>query len=174
MGCSYSLHNVKRHFIHWDNNMKNPDKNLSGKSDEREVKLCKIRFFTLHSSFFILRKHSFRTVKPKGWPRQRPCFIAWNMVFHTMKPYLWRTETLPFAIPSFVNRPFTIEYPCNYLSFSDLRKTSKIALFSSEWPFRDQHPPFFGVKIRIFLDIIHSIHTLLFSNDDASGIKMKD
>ena len=28
-------------FFRWKNNMKNPDKNLSGKSDEREVKLCK-------------------------------------------------------------------------------------------------------------------------------------
>jgi len=35
------------------NNVKNPDRNLSGKSDEREVKLCKTCFFTLHfySSF---------------------------------------------------------------------------------------------------------------------------
>ena len=32
----------------------NIDKNLSGKSDEREVKICKNRLFTLHSSFFIL------------------------------------------------------------------------------------------------------------------------
>ena len=151
MGCSYSLHNVKRHFIHWDNNMKNPDKNLSGKSDEREVKLCKIRFFTLHSSFFILRKHSFRTVKPKGWPRQRPCFIAWNMVFHTMKPYLWRTETLPFAIPSFVNRPFTIEYPRNHLSVNALRKTSKIALFSSEEQFVQKHALYLGSKFELYL-----------------------
>ena len=38
----------------WGNNMKIPDKNLSGKSDEREVKICKNRFFTLHSLFFIL------------------------------------------------------------------------------------------------------------------------
>ena len=28
-------------FFCWGNNMKNPDKKLSGKSDEREVKLCK-------------------------------------------------------------------------------------------------------------------------------------
>jgi hypothetical protein len=32
----------------------NIDKNLSGKSDKIEVKKCKSRFFTLHSSFFIL------------------------------------------------------------------------------------------------------------------------
>ena len=32
----------------------NLDKNLSGKSGEREVKNCKNRFFTLQSSFFIL------------------------------------------------------------------------------------------------------------------------
>ena len=43
--------------------VKYPDKNLSGKSDEREVKLCKNRFFTLHSSFFILPKLSFHTAK---------------------------------------------------------------------------------------------------------------
>jgi len=53
-------------FFCWENNMKNPDKKLSGKSGEREVKNCKRRFFTLHSSFFILRKHSFHTAKPKG------------------------------------------------------------------------------------------------------------
>ena len=28
-------------FFCWGNNMKIPDKNLSGKSDEREVKICK-------------------------------------------------------------------------------------------------------------------------------------
>ena len=32
----------------------NIDKNLSGKSDEREFKMCKNGLFTLHSSFFIL------------------------------------------------------------------------------------------------------------------------
>ena len=42
----------------------NIDKNLSGKSDEREVKICIIRLFTLHSSFFILRKTSFCSAKP--------------------------------------------------------------------------------------------------------------
>ena len=40
------------------------DKKLSGKSDEIEVKKCEIQFFTLHSSFFISRKTSFRTAKP--------------------------------------------------------------------------------------------------------------
>jgi len=48
-----------------NNNMKNPDKKLSGKSDEREVKMCKNRFFTLHSSFFIFPLLSFRTAKRK-------------------------------------------------------------------------------------------------------------
>ena len=43
----------------------NIDKNLSGKSDEIEVKKYKNRFFTLHSSFLILRKLSFRTAKHK-------------------------------------------------------------------------------------------------------------
>jgi hypothetical protein len=41
----------------------NIDKSLSGKSDEREVKICKNQLFTLHSLFFILRKLSFRIVK---------------------------------------------------------------------------------------------------------------
>ena len=43
--------------------VKNPDKNLSGKSDEREVKICKSRFFILYSSFFILRELSSRIAK---------------------------------------------------------------------------------------------------------------
>ena len=42
----------------------NIDKSLSGKSDEREVKMCKNWFFTLHSLFFILRKTSFCSAKP--------------------------------------------------------------------------------------------------------------
>ena len=33
--------------------MKDFDKNLSGKSDEREVKICKNGGFTLYPSFFI-------------------------------------------------------------------------------------------------------------------------
>ena len=41
------------------------NKNLSGKSDEREVKMCKNRLFTLHPSFFILRKTSFHSAKGK-------------------------------------------------------------------------------------------------------------
>ena len=52
-------------FFCWGNNMKIPDKNLSGKSDEREVKICKNQFFTLHSSSFISRKHSFGSAKHK-------------------------------------------------------------------------------------------------------------
>ena len=43
----------------------NIDKNLSGKSDEREVKICKNRFFAFHTSCFILRKTSFHTAKGK-------------------------------------------------------------------------------------------------------------
>ena len=42
----------------------NIDKNLSGKSDEREVKMCKNWLFTLHSLFFISRKTSFCSAKP--------------------------------------------------------------------------------------------------------------
>ena len=86
----------------------NIDKNLSGKSDEREVKMCKNRLFTLHSSFFILWKVSFRIAKHKLWLRQRPCFIASNITFHTTKHNLWRSETLPLANLFFVNRPFTV------------------------------------------------------------------
>ena len=97
----------QRHFLLLGNNMKIPDKNLSGKSDEREVKICKNQFFTLHSSSFISRKHSFGSAKHKLWPRQRPCFIAWNITFHTTKPYLSRNETLPFANLDFVNRQIT-------------------------------------------------------------------
>ena len=55
------------HYFIWNANgiaVKKPDKNLSGKSDEREVKICKNRFFTLHSSFFILRKLRFLTPIP--------------------------------------------------------------------------------------------------------------
>jgi hypothetical protein len=44
--------------------VKELDKNLSGKSDEREVKICKNWLFTLHSLFFILRKTSFCSAKP--------------------------------------------------------------------------------------------------------------
>ena len=45
--------------------MKDFDKNLSGESDEREVKLCKNGLFALHPSFFILRKVSFQCAKGK-------------------------------------------------------------------------------------------------------------
>ena len=45
--------------------VKEVDKSLSGKSDEREVKLCKNSFFTLHPSYLILRKLRFRTAKHK-------------------------------------------------------------------------------------------------------------
>ena len=38
------------------------------------------------------------------------------------------------------------------MSISELRKTSKNGIFSTECLFRCQHPLFFGVKIRIFLD----------------------
>ena len=87
--------------------VKNLDKNLSRKSDEREVKNCKNRFFTLHSSFFILRELSFRTAKHKLSSPQRPCFTASNITFHTTKHNLWRSETLPLANSHFVNRPIT-------------------------------------------------------------------
>ena len=122
-------------------NMKNSDKNLSEKSGEREVKNCKIWFFTLHPSFFILRKHRFRSTKGKLWPRQRLCLVAWNITFHTTKHGLSRNETLPLANLLFVNCPFTDEYPCNHLSFNTLRKTSKNGVFSTEWPFRSRRWP---------------------------------
>ena len=143
--CRLSAQNGKR------NIMKEFDKNLSGKSDEREVKMCKTWFFILYSSFFIFWKLSFRTAKHKLWPRQRSCLVAWNMTFHTTKPYLSRTKSLPLANLYFVNRPFTVQNSRNHLSSNTLRKTSKITVFLTEWPFRCQHPLFFGVKIRIFL-----------------------
>ena len=96
----------QRSFFRWKN-MKNPDKTLSGKSDEREVKKCKTRFFTLHSLFFILWKHSFRTAKGKLWLPQRSCFIASNISFRTTKRYLSRGETIPLANLYFVNREIT-------------------------------------------------------------------
>ena len=54
------------HYFIWNANgidMKNPDKNLSGKMHEREVKICKNRFFTLHSSFFIFPSVRFCSAK---------------------------------------------------------------------------------------------------------------
>ena len=100
--------------------VKYPDKNLSGKSDEREVKMCKSGFFTLHSSSPILRKHSFHTAKHKLWLHQRSCFTAWNITFHTMKPYLSHDETLPFANPFFVNKSTKKKFLRNHLVASDL------------------------------------------------------
>ena len=119
----------------------NLDKNLSGKSDEREVKICKNRFFTLHPSFLIFRKLSFRTAKHKLSPSQRPCFTASNMTFHTTKHNLWRSETLPFANLLFVNRAITDLFPCNHLSVNALQKPSKIAFFSTERSFRSRRCP---------------------------------
>ena len=79
----------------WKNNMKKTDKNLSGKSDEREVKICKNDFspFIFHSSFHYFSFNffpslRFRSVKGKLSPLQRLCFTAWNMVFRATKPYL--------------------------------------------------------------------------------------
>ena len=74
------------------------------------------------------------------------------MVFHTTKHNLWRSETIPLANLFFVNREITDKCPCNHLSDNTLRKTSKNAVFSTKRPFRDQYPPFFGAKIRIFID----------------------
>ena len=50
-------------WMEWEISEKYLNKNLSGKSDEREVKMCKKRLFTLHPSFFILWKISFHTAK---------------------------------------------------------------------------------------------------------------
>ena len=55
-----------------------------------------------------------------------------------MKPYLSRTESIPFANFDFVNRPFTVLNSCNHLSFNALRKTSKNGVFSAEGLFRCQ------------------------------------
>ena len=41
MGWFHEDYDARGIFFCWENNMKNPDKNLSGKSDEREVKMCK-------------------------------------------------------------------------------------------------------------------------------------
>jgi len=109
--------------------MKKPDKNLSGKSDEIEVKKCKNRFFTLHSSFFIFPSLSFRSAKHKLWVAQRPCFIASNITFHTTKHGLSYSETLPLANSFFVNHQITNQYPRNRLSVNILPKTAKIAVF---------------------------------------------
>jgi len=54
------------------------------------------------------------------------------MTFHTTKPYLWRSETLPLANPFFVNREITDKLLHNHLSINTLRKTPKIAVFSTE------------------------------------------
>ena len=62
---------ISQHAFDKENSVKNSDKNLSGKSDEREVKICKNRFFALHSSFFILRKLRFLTLIPYLWRGQR-------------------------------------------------------------------------------------------------------
>ena len=85
-----------------------------------------------------------------------------------MKPYLSRTETLALANSDFVNRSFTDKNLCNYLSDNDLRKTSKNGVFSTERPFRDQDPPFFGVKIRFLFDKIRMSHLVMMNNDSSS------
>ena len=134
---------------------------MSGKSYEREVKICKNDFspFIFHSSFHYFSFNFFPSLRfltpiPYLWLRQRSCFVASNITFHTTKHGLWRSETIPLANSFFVNRPFTDINPCNYMSISELRKTSKNGIFSTEWPFRCQHPLFFGVKIRILFDKI--------------------
>ena len=63
MDCFHEDYDARGIFFCCENNMKNPDKKLSGKSDEIEVNFCKNQFFTLHSSFFILRELSSRTAK---------------------------------------------------------------------------------------------------------------
>ena len=74
-----------------------------------------------------------------------------------MKPYLSHGETLPLANLFYVNRSITIEHPYNHLSANTLPKTSKNGVFPTDSPFRCQHPLFFGVKIRSFLDKILKI-----------------
>ena len=148
------------HYFIWNANgidMKNPDKSLSGKSDEREVKMCKTWFFTHHSSFFILRKHSFRTAKHKLWPRQRPCFIASNITFHTTKHGLSRSETLPLANSYFVNHPIINQYLCNRLSVNELTKTSKNGVFRPSDSFVTSTPCFLGSKFEYSLTKSHYV-----------------
>jgi len=54
------------------------------------------------------------------------------MTFHTAKHGLSHDKTLPLANSSFVNYPFTDKRSCNHLSINTLRKTSKIAFFSTK------------------------------------------
>jgi hypothetical protein len=144
--------------IKWRILVNNLDKNLSGKSGERDVKLCKTWFFILYSSFFILRKLSFRTAKHKLWPPQRSCFIASNISFRTTKRYLWRSETIPLANLYFVNREITDLNPCNKLSVNALRKTSKNAFFSTEEPFLHKDAILEGVKFEFSLTKVVLTH----------------
>ena len=106
-----------------------------------KVKICKNCFFTLHPSFLIFRKLSFRTAKHKLSSPQRPCFTASNITFHTTKHNLWRSETLPFANSLFVNRQITVLNLRNRLLVNTLRKTSKNGVFSTERPFRSRRCP---------------------------------
>ena len=108
--------------------MKCIDKNLSGKSDD-----------------------SFRTAKGKLSPRQRPCFIASNMVFHTTKRYLWRSETIPLANSFYVNRSVTDDVFCNYLSANKLQKTSKNAFFPAKNIFVQNDALYLGSKFEYYL-----------------------
>ena len=117
-----------------------------GKRDEREVKICKNQFFTLHSSFFIFPLLRFHRAIHKLWPRQRLCFIASNITFHTTKHGLSCCETLPLANLYFVNRTITNQYPRSHLSINALQKTAEIAVF---WPtalFVVSTPCFLGSK----------------------------
>jgi len=91
--------------------MKKPDKKLSGKSDEIEVKICKNQelptrfgdepnYFLLPNSYFrhclsfAVRKVSFDRAKGYVSPPQTSPFTRRNMVFRAAKPYLSQIRIL--------------------------------------------------------------------------------
>ena len=94
-------------------------------------------------------------------------------MFRRVKGYVWGDETWSLARSKLRFRgaranlsqneewrmkseesTFTVLNPRNQLLINTLQKTSKNGVFSTEWPFRDQYPLFYGVKIRILFDKI--------------------
>ena len=127
--------------IHIKKHMKDFDKNLSGKSDEREVKICKNGSFTLYPSFFIFPSLRFLTPIPYLWASQRICLVALNISFSTTKRYLWRGETLPLANSDYVNREITDKNLCNNLSINALQKSTKSGLLFDQKYFCSERRP---------------------------------
>ena len=78
-------------FFCWENNMKNPDKNLSGKSDEREVKNCKRAIYKIkicESLGFVAPKVRFRRVKGDVWDDETWPLAQSKHTFRDVKPKL--------------------------------------------------------------------------------------